>query len=232
LSAAFPSQTKGYFGLTRLTAILAAVAMLAGASASYAATGAPSTPNPPAPLARAQAKTTGLTRARSQALAAYRRARHVASLLGEHRGPPRGIEQARSVRRLHALRRHWAREARNLRRRVREDRATHAAVRQIGTRYTWGGASPRTGFDCSGLVMWAYSRVGVHLSHSSWSQMSSGRRVTRANMRRGDLVFEYGGGHVGIYLGHGVMLAATHPGGTVARSPLAEWQINAIRRVG
>jgi cell wall-associated NlpC family hydrolase len=212
--------------LTRLIAILAAVAMLAGASASYAAT------STPAPLARAQAKTTGLTRARSQALAAYRRARHFADILGEHRGPPWRIKQARSLSRLHALRSHWAQEARILRRAVREDRATHAAVGQIGTRYTWGGASPRTGFDCSGLVMWAYSRVGVHLDHSTWSQISSGRRVTRARMRRGDLVFEYGGGHVGIYLGQGVMLAATHPGGTVARSPLAEWQIDAIRRVG
>jgi cell wall-associated NlpC family hydrolase len=216
--------------LTRLIAILAAVAMLAGASASYAATGATSTQSP-APIARAHATTSGLTRARTQALAAYRRARHLARILGEHRRPPLGIERASSVRRLQALRSHWAREARLLRHFVRADRAANAAVRQIGTRYTWGGASPRTGFDCSGLVMWAYSRVGVRLGHSTWSQMGSGRRVTRAHMRRGDLVFEYGGGHVGIYLGHGVMLAATHTGGTVARSPLAEWQIDAIRRV-
>ena len=205
--------------------------MLAGASAAYAANGEPSTSPQPAPLARTHTPTPGLARARSQALAAYRLARHLAHVLGQHPGAPWRIEQTRSIRRLHALRRHWAGEAHVLRHMVREYRATRAAIRQVGTRYAWGGASPRTGFDCSGLVMWAYSRVGVHLAHSSYAQMSSGRRVSRAHMRRGDLVFEYGGGHVGIYLGHGVMLAATHPGGSVARQPLAEWQINAVRRV-
>ena len=140
-----------------------------------------------------------------------------------------------AVQRLHQWRWHWPRlqHSHRLGRHVlRERRATRDASGQVGTRYTWGGASPSTGFDCSGLVMWAYGRVGVHLAHSTWSQMASGRPVHRAHLRRGDLVFSYGGGHVGIYLGHGVMLAATHTGGTVSRSPLAEWQVVAIRRVG
>jgi cell wall-associated NlpC family hydrolase len=220
--------------LTRLIAILAAVVLLVGVPTAYAATGAASHPHPS--TTHAQVTAEGLVRARSQALDAYHRARHLAARLGRRRpGPPWRIQEAESVHRLRALRRFWARRARGeasvLRHVLRERRATRAAVGQIGTRYTWGGASPSTGFDCSGLVMWAYSRIGVQLGHSTWSQIGSGRRVARAHMRRGDLVFEYGGSHVGIYLGNGVMLAATHPGGTVARSPLAEWRIDAIRRV-
>ena len=105
------------------------------------------------------------------------------------------------------------------------------ALTQLGKPYVYGAASPHVGFDCSGLVMWAYGRVGVHLPHSTWSQIRIGRHVSRSHLRRGDLVFTNGGGHVGIYLGHGVMVNAPHTGARVSRSPLSAWSIAALRRV-
>ena len=81
----------------------------------------------------------------------------------------------------------------------------------------WAGASP-AGFDCSGLVMWAYAQVGVSLPHSSYAQYGSGVPVSRDQLEPGDLVFfDEGGtiGHVGIYAGNGTMVDAPHTGSTV-----------------
>src|SRR4051812_8050121 len=82
------------------------------------------------------------------------------------------------------------------------ERAVAVARRMIGVPYQWGGSSP-SGFDCSGLVMFAYGRLGVRLPHSTYDLVRLGRRVGRWAMKPGDLVFFYGAGHVGIYLGHG-----------------------------
>jgi len=71
----------------------------------------------------------------------------------------------------------------------------------IGIPYSWGGSSPRTGFDCSGLVRFVYGHFGIRLPHSSWADLSHGHRVGRRFLRAGDLVFFYGASHVGIYVG-------------------------------
>jgi cell wall-associated NlpC family hydrolase len=95
-------------------------------------------------------------------------------------------------------------------------RVVSYARRMVGVPYRWGGTSPRTGFDCSGLVRYVFAHFGVSLAHSSVADFARGRRVTRAHLRPGDLVFFYGGGHVGIYLGHSRFIEAPH-GGTVVR---------------
>ena len=69
----------------------------------------------------------------------------------------------------------------------------------VGTRYVYGGSSPRAGFDCSGLVRYVYSHFGVSLPHSSYAQFTEGRRIGRWALRPGDLVFFDGLGHVGIH---------------------------------
>lgn len=94
-------------------------------------------------------------------------------------------------------------------------RVAALAVREVGIPYRWGGTSPAGGFDCSGLVYWAYGRLGVDVPHSSYALYDLGRRVARSRMRPGDLLFFYGEGHVGIYIGRGRMVHAPHTGALV-----------------
>ena len=93
------------------------------------------------------------------------------------------------------------------------ERAAALAVREVGVPYRWGGTSPASGFDCSGLVYWAYGRLGVAVPHSSYALYATGRRVSK--MRAGDLLFFSGLGHVGIYIGRGRMVHAPHTGARV-----------------
>jgi peptidoglycan DL-endopeptidase CwlO len=95
------------------------------------------------------------------------------------------------------------------------------ALSQLGTAYVWGGAAPG-GFDCSGLVMWAYAQVGVSLPHSSYAQYGYGVPVSRDELAPGDLVFFDGLGHVGIYIGGGQFVHAPHTGDVVKISSLSE----------
>ncbi len=98
---------------------------------------------------------------------------------------------------------------------TRAELAAGFALEEVGTRYRWGGESPATGFDCSGLVRWAYGRVGVDLPHSSYALYAEGRRVSEGNMEAGDILFFEGLGHVGIYLGKGRMVHAPQTGRNV-----------------
>jgi cell wall-associated NlpC family hydrolase len=94
-------------------------------------------------------------------------------------------------------------------------RAATIALRAVGVPYRWGGASPTAGFDCSGLVDWAYGRLGIALPHSSYALHELGRPVARSKMKAGDLLFFSGLGHVGIYIGRGRMVHAPHSGSRV-----------------
>ena len=93
----------------------------------------------------------------------------------------------------------------------------------IGVRYLYGGASPRTGFDCSGFVRYVYGHFGVALAHSSFADLVRGHRVGRWELKPGDLVFFDGGGHVGIYVGHGRFIHAPHSGSVVRISTMRGW---------
>ena len=100
-------------------------------------------------------------------------------------------------------------------------RAVRIANRLTGIPYVWGGASPRSGFDCSGLVQYVYGKLGISLPHYTVSQYRHGRSVSRSSLRPGDLVFFYGLGHVGIYAGHGKYIHAPRRGSTVRWASLA-----------
>jgi cell wall-associated NlpC family hydrolase len=100
-------------------------------------------------------------------------------------------------------------------RRTVGERAAAIALKAVGVPYRWGGTSLTSGFDCSGLVSWAYRHVGIDLPHSSYALYDEGRRVARSRMKPGDLVFFYGLGHVGMYVGHGRMVHAPHSGARV-----------------
>ena len=98
---------------------------------------------------------------------------------------------------------------------TRAERAVSFAVEVVGIPYRWGGESPSTGFDCSGLVRWAYGRVGIELPHSSYALYGEGRRVQDAGMQPGDILFFEGLGHVGLYVGRGRMVHAPQSGRNV-----------------
>jgi cell wall-associated NlpC family hydrolase len=114
-----------------------------------------------------------------------------------------------------------ARRLRAARRRVRS-RIVTTAWRAVGVPYRWGGSS-MSGFDCSGLTRWVYGQVGVSLPHYSVAQWGYGRRVSRRGLAPGDLVFFSGLGHVGIYLGHGAVIHAPHPGAPVRFERMRGW---------
>lgn len=103
-------------------------------------------------------------------------------------------------------------------------RAARLALHYLGVRYTWGGASPRQGFDCSGLVMYVYGRLGIRLPHYTVSQYRYGRRVRYSRLAPGDLVFFYGLSHVGMYVGKGRFIDAPHSGAVVRLTPIASWR--------
>jgi cell wall-associated NlpC family hydrolase len=91
-----------------------------------------------------------------------------------------------------------------------------AAYSAIGTPYQFGGASPETGFDCSGFTMWAWSHAGVSLPHSSAAQYAALPHVDRSDLQPGDLLFFYSPiSHVAMYVGGGRMIHSSHPGSTV-----------------
>jgi cell wall-associated NlpC family hydrolase len=92
------------------------------------------------------------------------------------------------------------------------ERAAKVALGAVGIPYRWGGESPSSGFDCSGLVRWAYGRMGIELPHNSYALYAEGRRVSRAGMEPGDVLFFSGLGHVGLYLGRGLMVHAPYSG--------------------
>jgi peptidoglycan DL-endopeptidase CwlO len=100
-------------------------------------------------------------------------------------------------------------------------RAVQIANKLTGIRYVWGGASPRSGFDCSGLVQYVYARLGIALPHYTVSQYRRGRAVSRSRLRPGDLVFFSGLNHVGIYAGGGKYIHAPRTGLTVRWASLS-----------
>jgi cell wall-associated NlpC family hydrolase len=114
------------------------------------------------------------------------------------------------------------------------------ALFAVGTRYHYGGDSPETGFDCSGLVTHVYDRAwGVALPRSTKEQRHVGRAVKRADLQPGDLVFyntrNRPFSHVGIYLGDGNFVHAPRPGQRVRvesiNTPYWRARFNGARRL-
>jgi cell wall-associated NlpC family hydrolase len=114
----------------------------------------------------------------------------------------------------------------------RAGRAVQVALQQMGDPYVWGDAGPSS-FDCSGLMLYAWGKAGVSLSHSSKAQAGEGRRVSKSQLMPGDLVFYYSPiSHVAMYIGNGRIVHASRPGKTVKTDPIDLMPYNTAVRPG
>lgn len=121
------------------------------------------------------------------------------------------------------------------------------AMGQLGTQYQWGGSctdshgpDPMARCDCSSLMQMAYKAAGVPLTRTTFTQVAEGKPVSVDALQPGDLVFTAGSdgsaanpGHVGMFMGSGLIINAPHTGAVVSIDTLASWQsqIVAARRV-
>ncbi|AEM88727.1 C40 family peptidase [Streptomyces violaceusniger] len=118
------------------------------------------------------------------------------------------------------------------------------ALDQLGTPYQWGGTctnphgkNPTERCDCSSLMQRAYGVAGVKLTRTTYTQVREGRSVSVNVLKPGDLLFTHDGpkgpGHVGMYMGHGLIVHAPQTGDVVRVTKLAAWKrgIVAARRL-
>jgi cell wall-associated NlpC family hydrolase len=117
------------------------------------------------------------------------------------------------------------------------------ALSQVGVTYAWGGGNVggptrgirdggvadsfgdfrKTGFDCSGLMLYAFGAAGIALPHYSGYQYNAGKKVPISEIRPGDMLFWADGGdihHVALYIGAGKMVEAPYSGGSVRITPV------------
>jgi cell wall-associated NlpC family hydrolase len=114
---------------------------------------------------------------------------------------------------------------------VGHPQAASIALQYLGVPYVYGGASP-SGFDCSGLVMYVYGRLGISLPHYTVAQWNATVPISQSQMQPGDLVFFDGLGHVGIYIGNGQFVDAPHTGSVVRIDSIAGFgSFDGARRV-
>ena len=107
----------------------------------------------------------------------------------------------------------------------------NAAKAHLGLPYLYGGTSPSTGFDCSGLTQYAFRQAGITIPRVSYEQAAAGRAVPYSQLRVGDLVaFNSPVSHVGIYVGNGQFIHSPRTGDVVKISKLSAMQLTAIRR--
>ncbi|MFM9124714.1 MAG: C40 family peptidase, partial [Actinomycetota bacterium] len=100
--------------------------------------------------------------------------------------------------------------------------AASIALGALGIPYVWAGSSPEGGFDCSGLIMWAYAQVGVSLPHNAAAIYGTGTPVPLEALEPGDIISFRGSGHAGIYIGGGQYVHAPQTGDVVKVSSLSD----------
>ena len=115
------------------------------------------------------------------------------------------------------------------------ERAAAVAVDQVGTRYRYGGDSPQ-GFDCSGLVHYAYGQAGLNVPRTTGQLWAAAANVDRDDLRTGDLLFFRIDGkmsHVGMYIGQRRFVHAPQSGRSVSVASLdAPFYRKALLRAG
>jgi peptidoglycan DL-endopeptidase CwlO len=109
--------------------------------------------------------------------------------------------------------------------------AVAAARAALGRPYVWGANGP-AGFDCSGLMQWAYAQAGVALPRTSQGQRYAGRQIPFSQARPGDLVtYRSDASHVAMYMGNGQVIHAPYPGAPVRYDPVGMMPGATVTRV-
>lgn len=109
--------------------------------------------------------------------------------------------------------------------------AVLAAQRALGLPYVWGASGP-SGFDCSGLMKWAWAQAGVSLPRTSQAQRYAGRVIPLSEARPGDLVaYRADASHIGMYVGNGQVIHAPYPGARVRYDPVGMMPVSSVTRV-
>lgn len=91
--------------------------------------------------------------------------------------------------------------------------ALFSALSQLGVPYRWLQSKPGVGFDCSGLLLYAFGQAGIELPRVSRDQIRAGESIERDDLVAGDLAFYPG--HIAMYVGAGMMVHAPNTGSTV-----------------
>ena len=119
----------------------------------------------------------------------------------------------------------------------------NAAMSQLGVNYSWGGGgtkgastgsgkgSKTVGFDCSGLVQYAYSKVGIALPRTAATQGTQGVKTSIDKLQPGDLVAWNSGKHIAVYAGNGNIIEAPHTGAQVRTRTLSKKELGAVHGV-
>jgi len=114
-------------------------------------------------------------------------------------------------------------------------RVVATAKKQIRKKYRWGGSTPKTGFDCSGLTRYAFKSVNIHLPRTAAAQYKHTKRISLSKMQAGDLIFFHTRrtrarvNHVGIYVGNGQFIHAPRKGKRISVAKLSKyWRRKAV----
>ncbi|WP_422772409.1 NlpC/P60 family protein [Plantactinospora sp. WMMC1484] len=111
-------------------------------------------------------------------------------------------------------------------------KAVKFACAQIGKPYSWGADGPGA-YDCSGLTLAAWRQGGVSLPHNARAQRGQTKRISRSDLRPGDLVFYYADlSHVGMYVGDGWIVHASRAGEPIKMKRMDDGQIHSFGRPG
>lgn len=115
----------------------------------------------------------------------------------------------------------------------KQSQVVNEAMKYLGVPYVWGGTTP-AGFDCSGLIQYAYRAVGINLPRVTYQQEYEGQDVSLNALQPGDLLFYGPRGatyHIGMYIGNGQMIHAPQPGDVVKVIDMQYFMPSFARRV-
>jgi len=116
----------------------------------------------------------------------------------------------------------------NNEKKLKESIIVNVAKAYLGERYVWGGNGLR-GYDCSGFTKQVFEQNGIRIPRNSWRQAKVGKKVSKRELKKGDLIFftskhHHKINHVGIYLGHGKFIHASRFHHKIVISPLREYR--------